>query len=164
MVLSCTRRLPIAAILLFGATFTAHAEAGLASTFSSSPLRHVQALQTIADASGGNRAAGTPGYDRSAEYVANQLRNAGYKVRLEEFTFPFFDERSPPLLVSGSTHPGSYTPPLDALRTLRNSGGFCRLCARTCGAHPAWHLPIPAQGRVRAGGRSCRCDHHEPRD
>ena len=122
MVLSCTRRLPIAAILLFGGTFTAHAEVGLASTFSSSPLRHVQALQTIADASGGNRAAGTPGYDRSAEYVANQLRNAGYKVRLEEFTFPFFDEQSPPLLVAGPTHPSPYTPPLDALRTLRNSG------------------------------------------
>ena len=71
---------------------------------------------------GGNRAAGTPGYDRSAEYVANQLRNAGYKVRLEEFTFPFFDERSPPLLVAGPTHPSPYTPPSDALRTLRNSG------------------------------------------
>jgi aminopeptidase Y len=90
MVLSCTRRLPIAAILLFGGTFTAQAEVGLASTFGSSPLRYVQALQEIADAYGGNRAAGTPGYDRSAEYVANQLRNAGYKVRLEEFTFPFF--------------------------------------------------------------------------
>ena len=62
------------------------------------------------------------GYDRSAEYVANQLRNAGYKVRLEEFTFPVFDDRSPPLLVAGSTHPGLYTPSLDALRTLRNSG------------------------------------------
>ncbi len=122
MVLSCTRRLPIAAILLFGGTFTAHAEVGLASTFSSRPLRHVQALQTIADASGGNRAAGTPGYDRSADYVADQLRNAGYKVRLEEFTFPFFDERSPPLLVAGPTHPNPYTPPSDALQTLRNSG------------------------------------------
>ena len=122
MVLSRTRRLPIAAILLFGGTFTAHAEVGLASTFGSSPLRHVQALQEIADAYEGNRAAGTPGYDRSAEYVANQLRNAGYKVRLEEFTFPFFDEQSPPLLVAGPTHPSPYTPPSDALRTLRNSG------------------------------------------
>jgi Zn-dependent M28 family amino/carboxypeptidase len=122
MVLSCTRRIPIAAILLFGGTLTAHAEVGLASTFGSSPLRHVQAFQEIADTYGGNRAAGTPGYDRSAEYIANQLRSAGYKVRLEEFTFPFFDERSPPLLVAGPTHPSPYTPPSDALRTLRNSG------------------------------------------
>ena len=112
----------MAVILLFGGTCTAHAEVSLASTFGSSPLRHVQAFQEIADAYAGNRAAGTLGYDRSAEYVANQLRNAGYKVRLEEFTFPFFDERSPPLLVAGSTHPGLYTPSLDALRSLRNSG------------------------------------------
>jgi Zn-dependent M28 family amino/carboxypeptidase len=122
MVLFCTRRLPIAAILLFGGTFTAHAEVGLASTFGSCLFRHVQAFQEIADTYGGNRAAGTPGYDRSAEYVANQLRNAGYNVRLEEFTFPFFDERSPPLFVAGPTHPSPYTPPSDALRTLRNSG------------------------------------------
>jgi hypothetical protein len=122
MVLSCTRQIPIAAILLFGGTFTAYAEVGLASTFGSSPFRHVQAFQEIADTYGGNRAAGTPGYDRSAEYVANQLRNAGYKVRLEEFTFPVFDERSPPLFVAGPTHPSPYTPPSDALRTLRNSG------------------------------------------
>ena len=37
-------------------------------------FRHLRALQDIASVSGGNRAAGTPGYDRSAEYVADQLR------------------------------------------------------------------------------------------
>ena len=35
-------------------------------------FRHLQALQDIAAANGGNRAAGTPGYDRSAEYVAER--------------------------------------------------------------------------------------------
>jgi Zn-dependent M28 family amino/carboxypeptidase len=62
---------------------------------------HLQALQAIADANGGNRAAGRPGYDRSADYVAARLREAGYDVRFEEFTFPFFEERSPPVLVAG---------------------------------------------------------------
>src|SRR4051812_28495614 len=55
-------------------------------------FRHLLALQDIAEANGGNRAAGTPGYDRSAEYVAGKLNEAGYVVRFEEFEFPFFEE------------------------------------------------------------------------
>src|SRR3954467_1256453 len=39
-------------------------------------FRHLRALQEIAEANGGNRAAGKPGYDRSADYVANQLKAA----------------------------------------------------------------------------------------
>ena len=31
--------------------------------------KHLKALQAIADANGGNRAAGTPGHEQSAEYV-----------------------------------------------------------------------------------------------
>lgn len=73
-------------------------------------------------ANGGNRAAGTPGYDRSAEYVADQLRAAGYTVRFEDFTFPFFNERSPPVLVAGAGEPDAFTPPREALRTLASSG------------------------------------------
>jgi hypothetical protein len=41
-------------------------------------FRHLRALQDIASESGGNRAAGTLGYDRSAEYVAERLKEAGY--------------------------------------------------------------------------------------
>src|SRR5579862_7150911 len=48
-------------------------------------FRHLRALQDIAAANGSNRAAGTPGYDRSAGYVAEKLKAAGYVVRLEEF-------------------------------------------------------------------------------
>jgi Zn-dependent M28 family amino/carboxypeptidase len=57
---------------------------------------HLHALQRIADANDGNRAAGTPGDDASVEYVASRLRAAGWRVRLEPVTFPYFDERSPP--------------------------------------------------------------------
>jgi aminopeptidase S len=42
--------------------------------------KHLQALQKIADEHGGNRAAGTPGYDASVDYVVDVLRDAGYKV------------------------------------------------------------------------------------
>ena len=79
-------------------------------------------LQDIATANGGNRAAGTRGYDRSAEYVSEQLAKAGYQVRFEEFEFPFFQERSPAVLVvnaaDGSQHPAAS----GSVHTLSNSG------------------------------------------
>src|SRR5712671_4170227 len=85
-------------------------------------FRHLRVLQDIASASGGNRAAGTPGYDRSAEYVVDRLKEAGYVVRLEEFEFPFFEERAPPVLVTST--PGGPQEPASAgaVRTLVNSG------------------------------------------
>jgi Peptidase family M28/PA domain len=59
---------------------------------------HLRALQEIADAAGGNRAAGTPGGDASAKYVADRLREAGWRVRTDPVPFPYFDERSAPRL------------------------------------------------------------------
>jgi aminopeptidase S len=43
-------------------------------------LKHLQALQKIADEHGGNRASGTAGYDASVDYVVGVLRRAGFKV------------------------------------------------------------------------------------
>ena len=43
-------------------------------------MTHLQALQKIADENGGNRAAGTPGYEASVEYVAGVLRGAGFEA------------------------------------------------------------------------------------
>lgn len=51
-------------------------------------LDHAGRFQAIADENGGNRAAGTPGYDASADYVANALREAGYEVRVQSFELP----------------------------------------------------------------------------
>jgi Iap family predicted aminopeptidase len=59
---------------------------------------HLQELQEIAQENGGNRAAGTPGSEASAEYVADRLRAAGWRVELEPVAFPYFDERSAPRL------------------------------------------------------------------
>ncbi|MEU9195827.1 M28 family metallopeptidase [Streptomyces hundungensis] len=52
-----------------------------------SARRHLEAFQKIADANGGNRAAGTPGFDASAAYVYGQLKRAGYDVAYQDFTF-----------------------------------------------------------------------------
>jgi Zn-dependent M28 family amino/carboxypeptidase len=59
---------------------------------------HLRALQEIADENGGDRAAGTPGAEASVDYVAEQLREAGWRVTLQPVSFPYFDERSPPRL------------------------------------------------------------------
>ncbi|MEV0590150.1 M28 family metallopeptidase [Nonomuraea cavernae] len=61
--------------------------------------KHLNALQAIANANGGTRAAGTPGYDASRDYVADKLRKAGYKVTLDPIDFvQGWTENNPPTL------------------------------------------------------------------
>ncbi|GGO61392.1 M28 family metallopeptidase [Nonomuraea cavernae] len=61
--------------------------------------KHLNALQAIANANGGTRAAGTPGYDASRDYVADKLRKAGYKVTLDAIDFvQGWTENNPPTL------------------------------------------------------------------
>ncbi len=58
-------------------------------------LQHERALQSIANRNDGTRASGTPGYDASVSYVVKKLKKAGYSVKTQEFTFPFFRELGP---------------------------------------------------------------------
>lgn len=62
---------------------------------------HLAALQRIADAHGDTRAAGTPGYDASAAYVAARLRDAGWSVTRQAVPFTFFRLRRASLVVAG---------------------------------------------------------------
>src|SRR5215211_8130318 len=55
---------------------------------------HLRALARIGAEHGQTRAAGTPGYDASTEYVADRLRDAGYRVTLQAVPFPVFRERA----------------------------------------------------------------------
>ncbi|MBZ4318322.1 M28 family peptidase [Streptomyces huiliensis] len=50
--------------------------------------RHLEAFQRAADEHGGVRAVGTEGYDASAHYVTRRLTEAGYRVRVQRFSFP----------------------------------------------------------------------------
>lgn len=61
-------------------------------------MQHQREFQVIANRNGGNRASGLPGYDASARYVTQRLRDAGYIVRQQKFTFPFFRDVSDPTL------------------------------------------------------------------
>jgi len=57
-------------------------------------MNHLEAFQAIADANGGDRAAGRPGYRASVDYVVAQLRAAGYSPTVQEFMFPYVDDNS----------------------------------------------------------------------
>ncbi|WP_028661933.1 M28 family metallopeptidase [Saccharomonospora saliphila] len=75
--------------------------------------RHLIAMQRIADSSGGNRAASTEGYQRSAEYVAAKLERAGFDVTRQEFPFTYSETLAESLVVDGTDHPVtimSYSP------------------------------------------------------
>jgi Zn-dependent M28 family amino/carboxypeptidase len=71
-------------------------------------LGHERVLQRIANENEGTRASGLPGFDASAAYVSQRLRAAGYKVTLQEFTFPFFRELGPATLSQVSPTPTDY--------------------------------------------------------
>jgi Zn-dependent M28 family amino/carboxypeptidase len=64
-------------------------------------LTHLAELQRIADANGGNRALGTPGYDASVDHVVGVLRGASYDVQTPTFTARRFDVRQEQLVVGG---------------------------------------------------------------
>ena len=93
---------------------------------------HLRALQQIAARNGGNRAAGTPGDAASVDYVSARLREAGYAVRLQPVSFPFFQPRGARLAANG--------------RRLRSGADFRLLTYSGSGR---------AAGRVRAAGLGC---------
>jgi Zn-dependent M28 family amino/carboxypeptidase len=81
---------------------------------------HMAAFQAIADANGGNRLAGAPGHEASAQYVTQRLQAAGYEVSSQPFTYTFTGTRTPSVLsvVGGPSYangfqfttPGSLAP------------------------------------------------------
>ena len=61
-------------------------------------------LQRITDENDGIRAAGTPGELRAAEFVAAELRAAGYDVRMDVFNVPYFHETGRGIVSIGTQH------------------------------------------------------------
>ncbi|MGN6273412.1 MAG: M28 family peptidase [Protaetiibacter sp.] len=52
---------------------------------------HLSALQRIADAGGGTRAAGTPGHEKSAAYIEKLMKLAGYQTERQPFSYEKVD-------------------------------------------------------------------------
>jgi hypothetical protein len=75
-------------------------DAGLATSLRAavdpaSMLADLDRLAAITAAHGGTRAAGSDGYDAAAEWVAGELRDAGYEVTLDPVTLPSFSDDGP---------------------------------------------------------------------
>jgi Zn-dependent M28 family amino/carboxypeptidase len=71
-------------------------------------MEHQQEFQAIASANGNTRVSGTPGYDQSADYVAERLEAAGYDVTRDEFEFIYFEELATPVLERTSAPTRNY--------------------------------------------------------
>ncbi|MBO0681428.1 M20/M25/M40 family metallo-hydrolase [Mycolicibacterium sp. S2-37] len=65
-------------------------------------MADLQRLQEIADANGGNRAFGTPGYDASVDFVVGTLRDSGFDVQTPEFDVELPFAEKPELTVAGT--------------------------------------------------------------
>ena len=72
-------------------------------------MEHEQAFQAIANANGGTRASGTPGYDASLAYVKAQLDATGYyDVTVQSFLYDAFRELATPVFQRLSPAPRNF--------------------------------------------------------
>lgn len=104
---------------------------------------HLKAFQEIADYNGGDRAAGSPGYDVSVKYVVGRLRKAGFTPKVQKFTYPYWREKSDAVLARTEPSKASYKPGKDFV-TLAYSGSGDVTAAVTA-------VDIPSKGEGTSG-------------
>jgi Zn-dependent M28 family amino/carboxypeptidase len=85
--------------------------------------RRLERLQAIADANDGTRVAGFPGFDQSANYVANVLDRAGWEVTRQPFDFDFFFEDAPTAFEQTAPNATTYTEDEDYATTEFSGSG-----------------------------------------
>ncbi|GAB3478830.1 M28 family peptidase [Nocardiopsis coralliicola] len=83
---------------------------------------HLENFQTIADANGGNRATGTPGYDVAANYVIDQLKQAGYAPEKHTYAFEQWQEHSEAVFAQTAPEEKEYTAEEDFLTMTYSPG------------------------------------------
>jgi Zn-dependent M28 family amino/carboxypeptidase len=85
-------------------------------------MRHERAFANIAQRNGGTRVSGSPGFDRSRDYVVSTLQNAGWGVQVQPFTFPYFQELSPAAFERTAPDQHTYTSDEFAIMEYSGSG------------------------------------------
>lgn len=71
-------------------------------------VKRLQKLEDIASLNDGNRAAATPGYQASVDYVKQTLQKAGYKVSVQPFPFTAYYPKGPGSLSATVPQPVTY--------------------------------------------------------
>jgi hypothetical protein len=80
---------------------------------------HMKNLQAIADANPSpadghpSRNSGEPGYKASVDYVAKVMRDAGYDVTIQPYTFTYYAYTAPPVFEEVSPTPQSFVAGVD---------------------------------------------------
>jgi Zn-dependent M28 family amino/carboxypeptidase len=82
---------------------------------------HLNAFQSIANANGGNRFAGLPGHDASAQYVYDRAQAAGYDVHFQEFEYTAAEDLS--VLARVAPSPKNYLRFIDFLGATTSASG-----------------------------------------
>lgn len=76
-------------------------------------LPFLKDLQAVATKNGGNRAAGTPGYQESVAFVRRKMQQFGYQVTTQPFDVNIFTENAPPVFQRLSPSPQTFEPNVD---------------------------------------------------
>lgn len=162
------RRAPLPTLMAgIGAGLLALAPAGTAVAAPIDPIgfadtvtvdavaEHLERLQTIAAANGGNRAVGTPGYEAGAAYIESVLTEAGYTPERQYFEVTQQTIDSHNLAIGGvdvdpEEIPLSYTPSTDPATGV-TAGLVVPAAALGCDA-AAWN-GVDATGKIAVVSR-----------
>ena len=110
---------------------------------------HQAALQATADANGGNRVAGSPGYRASADYVESRLEAAGYVVTRFPFEFTFNADATPAVFQQTAPAAATYVDGVDfASMTYSGNGDVTASVA-------AVDLQIPPRATANSSTSGC---------
>ena len=120
-------------------------------------LEHETAFQGIADLTGGNRLSGAPGYDASADYVAERAEAAGLEVGRQAFEYRLnlLADYTPPVLSIVSGGPArALVPGIGG--TLFSDGDFGTMYASPSGdlTRPVWAADIDLDPATAASNTS----------
>jgi hypothetical protein len=157
------------AVLIAMGVAAAPASAGLGND-TSSELRqavsagkirqHELALQLIGDLSGGNRLAGTKGYDGSALYVAAAARLAGHRVSFQDFDYELdaLADWTPPVLriVSGGQR-RSFVPEIGGAQFGGEFGSMYNSTSTDITA-PVWAIDLNLPAPATPNGNTSGCE------
>ncbi|MBE1531115.1 M20/M25/M40 family metallo-hydrolase [Actinomadura algeriensis] len=117
--------------------------------------RHLEAFRQIAEYNGGNRASGTSGYEVSVKYVVGRLRKAGYSPSVQKFVYPYWQERSAPVMSRTSGKGKGKGKGKDAKKAYKAGLDFVTMMYSGSGDVTARVTPVDVPAKGKDGTSGC---------